>query len=153
MKFVRWLGAFGQGTSLTDAAEWEQSQTARQVAAEPLHKGRSLISHTRIGLVVDHEASRFHAGWLTDAWTSVQADGTLRAKYLPRTRQGKKFRDMDRLLAAWSAVKNPIRHAEAVFDSVTYSAVAVKATATDHGKNRAARLAARLNLPLRVLPA
>jgi hypothetical protein len=36
VKFVRWLGAFGRGESLTVAAAWEVSQVARQVAAEPL---------------------------------------------------------------------------------------------------------------------
>lgn len=148
VKFVRWLGAFGQGTSLTDAAEWELSQTARQVAVEPLHRGRSLISYARIGLVVDHEASLFVKGWLTDAFTTLGDDGILRPKYLPRSRQGKAYRDLNRFLAAWSAVKTPEKWAEALFDSPVYSAVVVKASATEHGRNRAKRLAERLGLPL-----
>lgn len=41
MKFVRWLGAFGSGSDLNEAADWEQSQIERQVAAEPLWRGRS----------------------------------------------------------------------------------------------------------------
>jgi len=151
MKFVRWLGAFGSGSSLTDAADWELSQTDRQVAAEPLHRGRSLLDHAKIGLVIDHEASRFHSGWLTDAWTVTLDDGTLKAKFRPRDRQGRKFRDMDRFLAAWSAVKNPSRHGEVVFDSPAYRAVVVKSTATERGMRRAQRLAVRLNLPLEVL--
>lgn len=39
MKFVRWLGAFGSGSSLSEAAGWELSQTDRQVAVEPPHHG------------------------------------------------------------------------------------------------------------------
>lgn len=151
MKFVRWLGAFGSGSSLSEAAAWELSQTARQVAVEPLHRGRSLLGHAKIGLVIDHEASRFHAGWLKDAWTVPQDDGTLRAKYRPRDRQGRKFRNMDRFLAAWSAVKDPSMHGEVVFDAPTYRAVVVKSTATERGIRRARRLASRLNLPLEVL--
>lgn len=151
MKFVRWLGAFGSGSSLSEAAGWELSQTDRQVAVEPLHRGRSLLGHAKIGLVVDHAASRFHAGWLTDAWTVNRDDGTLRPRGKPRNRQGRKFMDMDRFLAAWSAVKNPSYHAEVVFDSPIYRAVVVKSTATERGVRRAQRLASRLNLPLEVL--
>lgn len=151
MKFVRWLGAFGSGSSLTEAATWEASQVERQVAVEPLHRGRSLLGHAKIGLVVDHDASRFHAGWLADAYTVKRDDGTLRPYYKPRNRQGKKFHDMDRFIAAWSAVKNPSHHAEVVFDSPTYRAVVVKSTATAHGVSRAKRLADMLNLPLEVL--
>ena len=36
MKFVRWLGAFGESSSLAEAASWERSQVERQVAVEPL---------------------------------------------------------------------------------------------------------------------
>lgn len=151
MKFVRWLGAFGSGSSLSEAAEWELSQIARQVAAEPLYRGRSLL-HSKIGLEVDHYASRFHCGWMTDAWTVRRDNGTLRAKYRPADRQGKKYRDVNRFLAAWAAVKNPTNHGEVVFDSPIYSAVVVKSTATLRGVSRARRIAARLNLPLRVLP-
>lgn len=92
MKFVRWLGAFGSGSDLNEAADWEQSQIERQVAAEPLWRGRSFLGHAKIGLVVDHQASRFHAGWLVDAWTEKQDDGTLRPRYAPRSRQGKNSR-------------------------------------------------------------
>lgn len=151
MKFVRWLGAFGSSSSLSEAVDWELSQIDRQVAVEPLHRGRSMLDHAKIGLVIDHEISRFHSGWLTDAWTVKRDDGTLRPRGKPRDRQGRKFRDMDRFLAAWSAVKNPSYHAEVVFDSPVYRAVAVKSTATERGVRRAKRLADRLNLPLEVL--
>lgn len=151
MKFIRWLGAFGSGSSLSEAVDWELSQTDRQVAVEPLHRGHSLIGGAKIGLVIDHDVSRFHAGWLTDAWTDRREDGTLRPRYRPRDRQGRKFRDMDRFLAAWSAVKSPSSHGEAIFDSPIYRAVVVKSTATERGVRRAKRLASRLNLPLEVL--
>ena len=150
IKFVRWLGAFRVSAGLKDSALWEMSQTDRQVAAEPLHKGQSLIANSKIGLALA-ETSRFHAGWLVDAWTEVQQDGTLRAKYKPCNRQGKKFRDKDRFLAAWNAVKNPQLHAEAIFDAPSYSSVVVKRNATEIGKSRAQRLATSLNLPLRIL--
>src|SRR5574343_466494 len=141
MKFVRWLGAFGSGSSLSEAVDWELSQTDRQVAVEPLYRGRSLLGGAKIGLAIDHDVSRFHAGWLTDAWTEQREDGTLRPKYRPRDRQGRKFRDMDRFLAAWSAAKDPSNHGEVIFDSPIYRAVVVKSTATERGVRRAKRLA------------
>ena len=151
MKFVRWLGAFRASASLSEAASWELSQVDRQVAVEPLHRGRSLIGHSKIGLVVDHESSLFVRAWLSDAWTEINAEGILYPKYSPRQRQGKAYRDLNRFSAAWSAVKKPNHWAESVFDSPIYSAVVVKSSATAHGRARAVRLADRLGLPLKEL--
>lgn len=149
--FVRWLGAFGKGTSLSDAASWENSQLERQVAAEPLWHGRSLIRHVRIGLEIDERASIFASGWLQDAWTEPHADGTLRSN---ARRRGKlaRYRNMDRFLAKWNATKSRA-HAEAAFAAPVYKAVVVKNNATEHGMGRARRLADQLGLPLKVIAA
>lgn len=153
MKFVRWLGAFKKGTSLSEAAGWELSQTERQVAVEPLWRGRSLITKSKIGLEIDHQASVFASGWLSDAWTEVHADGTLRSDRSSCGRRDmKRFRNQDRFLSAWSKMR-PTHHAEAVFAAPVYRAVVVKKNATAHGMGRARRLAAQLNLPLKVIAA
>lgn len=148
MKFVRWLGAFGSGSSLTEAAAWETKQTERQVAAEPLVRGRSFIDHAKIGLSVQSPEATFRRGWLWDAWTVTREDGTIRAT---RNRYAE-YKNMDRFLSALNkSNKNRDCHAEAAFAAPTYSAVVVKSTATPHGKRRAKRLAAMLGLPLEVL--
>lgn len=149
--FVRWLGAFGKGTSLSDAAAWEHSQVERQVAAEPLWRGRSLIRHVRIGLEIDPRASIFASGWLQDAWTEPHADGTLRSN---AQRRGKlaRYRNIDRFMAKWAATKARA-HAEAAFAAPVYVAVVVKNNATEHGMGRARRLCEQLNLPLKVIAA
>lgn len=149
MKFVRWLGAFGSGSSLSEAADWELSQKNRQVAVEPLWRSRSLIDHAKIGLAVDHADSHFVRGWLSDAWTETRADGTLRPRD-GRVRNGAGYRDLDRFLAAWSRSRRG-HHGEAIFDHVRYNAVVVKRSATARGYERARRLAANLSLPLEVL--
>lgn len=171
MKFVRWLGAFGQGSSLVESAVWEMSQTDRQVAAEPLIRGRSMIDHAKIGLAIANPEATFARGWLADAWTTIGEDGIIRrlrtAHALselsplhptqraldghPAPRKAQNFRNMDKFLAALNNSKGHTHHAEAAFNAPTYAAVVVKSTATAHGKRRAQRLADRLNLPVKII--
>ena len=152
MKFVRWLGAFGSGNSLHEAAEWETRQVDRQVAAEPLWHGRSFISHAKIGLSIAHPEATFARGWLADAYTEIADNGVIRAT---RNRDVE-FKNMDKFLKKWNQGRLgdkgvPFGHAEASFNAPTYDAVVVKHDATERGKRRAKRLAEALNLPLRVL--
>ena len=156
MKFVRWLGAFGRGNSLLEAGNWEVAQIDRQVAAEPLWRGKSLIGHATIGLEIDHDASIFRSGWLSDAWTVINEDGVLVSNppngWAKDSRKDlRRFKDMDRFLATWSRIRSPTHHAEAAFASPVYVAVVVKSRASDRGKQRAATLAAALNLPIKVI--
>ena len=152
MKFIRWLGAFGKSSSLAEAASWERSQVERQVAVEPLWRGRSFILHAKIGLEVDWRQSRFVSGWLCDAWTETADDGTLRSN---ADKRGKlvRYRDRDRFLAIWSRQKlgGFYGHAEAAFEEAHYSSVVVKKSASARGKRRAQRLAEQLGLPLKVM--
>ena len=148
MKFVRWLGAFGAGNSLHEAAAWETRQCERQVAAEPLVRGKSLLSHAKIGLGIAHPEATFARGWLEDAWTEPDKNGILKAS---RERRHE-FKDMNRFLAALSKrSRNNKHHAEAAFNCPAYDCVVVKHDATPRGMRRAKRLAKTLNLPLRVL--
>ena len=156
MKFVRWLGAFGKGSSLLDAGKWEIAQTDRQVAVEPLWRGTSLVRHAMIGLEIDHNASIFRSGWLSDAWTAVNEDGVLTSSppngWAKDSRKDlRRFKDMDRFLATWSRIRSPNHHAEAAFASPIYVSVVVKSCASDRGKQRAAKLAETLKLPLKVI--
>jgi len=150
MKFVRWLGAFGSGSSLTEAATWETKQVERQVAAEPLHRGKSYISHAKIGLAIANPESTFARGWLYDAWTVIDGDGILKAK---RRGYGKQrpYRDMNRFLSAYSRCVHTGHHAEAAFNAPLYDAVVVKLTASERGKRRAHRLAQQMGLPLQMI--
>ena len=147
MKFVRWLGAFGNGNSLKEAASWEMTQVSRQVAAEPLIKGKSHLNHAKIGLSVAHPEATFARGWLKDAYTVVdEKSGTLKAT---RERESE-FKSMDRFLAALNK-RGGYGHAEAAFNAPVYDAVVVKGDASPRGKRRAQRLAALLKLPMKTL--
>jgi hypothetical protein len=147
--FVRWLGAFGKSSSIHDSAHWEQRQTDRQVAVEPLWKGLSMIDHARIGLQVDERASVFCSGWLTDAYTYADRHGVLRSN---QERRGKltRFRDLDRFMRAFHSRPRG-HHGEVAFTATVYKAVVVKTSATERGMRRAKRLAASMDLPLKVI--
>lgn len=148
-KVVRWLGAFGKGKTLHEAVAFELRHE-REVAAEPLFRGATHL-HAGIGLVIDPGKSRFVAGWCTDAWTEVQADGTLRAAYAPRERQGRKYRCWDRFSAAFHAAHR-CWHGEVVFDFPCYVAVAVRVGVSSGTIATATALAHDLRLPLEVIP-
>lgn len=150
MKFVRWLGAFGSGASLTEAAAWETKQCDRQVAAEPLYRGRSFIDHAKIGLAIANPESTFARGWTYDAWTRVDADGILKAHRMGYGKT-KPYKNMDRFLSAYSRCAHEGHHAEAAFNAPLYDAVVVKSTASERGKRRANRLAQQLGLPLKMI--
>ena len=99
-KFVRWLGAFRRaGADLSQAAAWEVSQTSREVAAEPLFRGESLIlaerDHVAIGLVIAPCSVAFRAGALHDN-RSHHDSGVL--SRLNRGRESRPIRDMDKFL-------------------------------------------------------
>jgi len=147
MKFIRWLGAFGNGNSLSEAARWEVSQTSRQVAAEPLIKGKSHISHAKIGLSVAHPEATFARGWLNDAFTVIDE----RSGMIKATREHKsEYKNMDRFLAALNK-RGGYGHGEAAFNSPIYDAVVVKGDASPRGKRRAQHLADLLKLPLKTI--
>jgi len=147
MKFVRWLGAFGTGNSLTEAATWEKTQVSRQVAAEPLIKGKSHLSHAKIGLSVAHPDATFARGWLNDAYTVIEEKTGL----IKATRErNHEFKNMDRFLAALNK-RGGVGHAEAAFNTPVYDAVVVKGDASPRGKRRAQRLADFLKLPLKTI--
>jgi hypothetical protein len=146
VKFVRWLGAFrSSGQTLESAVDWEISQRDRQVAAEPLRRGCSLIRHALIGLVMDHDRSVFVCGWEQDAWTE-HYDGVVKTSKR-RKAAGKRHKSADRLLAAVSKLQEGC-HAEAIFDYPRYIAVAVKKSAPARVKKVAATLASEKSLPL-----
>ena len=140
MKFVRWLGAFGGSSSLYDAGLFEISNKKRQVAVEPLVRGRSLIRHARIDLAVDHEKSQFVHGFVHDAWTNVDSYVGI----LINTRE-KRIKSLDRLLAVISKKKLTGHHGEAVFDLPVFCGVVFDASNTPKKhKKRVRQMAADL---------
>lgn len=72
--FIRWLGAFGKNGSLSESVAFEMSRST-DVACERLQKGRSLIDHSRVGLLVDPTAvyKRFDG----DVWSEYSPSGDL----------------------------------------------------------------------------
>lgn len=150
MKFVRWLGAFRkQGNhTLLESAIFEVANKSRQVAVEPLLKGKSLIFAAVIGLEVDHIKSQFVVGFLHDAWTEVCADGTLK-----NTRQ-RGYKNLDKFLAANARKPTHSHHGEAVFDLPVYKAVVLDLSFRkdqERLRKMAGELANALDLPLKII--
>jgi hypothetical protein len=87
---------------------------------------------------------------MTDAYTAIESDGVLRTN---RSHRGKmnRFRNLDRFLAIFNRRHQGNWHGECAFAAPVYRAVVVKRNASAHGMARAARLAAMLNLPLKVI--
>ena len=152
-QFVRWLGAYCSNErrkEIYQSAGWEVSQREREVAVEPLFRGRSLIlremKNVHVGLVPDMDKTQFGVGYLCDANTKVGADGVLTAR---RNTKGS-IRDKDRFLALWSKA-NPKHHGECVMDFFRASAVAVRANAPADALGMAQDLADSLGLPVVVI--
>lgn len=72
---IRWLGAFrGGSNSLKDSLSFEMNRVD-EVAGEKLQKGKSLISQSKVGLLISPEAvtKRFNG----DCYSSYAEDGRL----------------------------------------------------------------------------
>ena len=140
--FVRWLGAYGPCEDVVNSAVWETTQTAREVAAEPLYRGRSLllaeIEAVNVGLVLCQYESVFRAGFFRDCWSSADAHGNL------TNSRAKAVRDMHRFCAAWAKMR-PARHGEVFFDRLSVKAVALRKGAC---AKTARKLSARLGVPI-----
>lgn len=148
-QFVRWLGAYCSNErrkEISQSAHWEISQKEREVAVEPLFRGRSLIlremKNVHVGLVPDMNKTQFCVGYFNDANTKIGDDGVLAAR-----RNKESIRDKDRFMAAWGKA-NPKHHGECVMDFFKASAVAVRANAPAEALNMAQDLADSLGLPL-----
>ena len=48
---VRWIGAFGKSSSLSESLSWELSQNEREVAAEHINGNQGTIRHAKVGLL------------------------------------------------------------------------------------------------------
>lgn len=141
--FVRWLGAYGRCDDALASATWELTQTRREVAAEPLLFGRSLLLAEQhqvfVGLVACETASEFRGGFFADCWSSHDKDGLLRSQ------KSRPVRDLSRFRAAWNKSR-PRHHGEAFFDFFAARAVAVRAGATNRQLRIAQDIARKLDL-------
>ena len=73
---IRWLGAFGKSNSFSESLEWELSQKEKSaVAAEKLAKGKSFISHARVGLLFKNRA--ILRRYSSDVYSKYTDKGTL----------------------------------------------------------------------------
>ena len=78
---IRWIGAFGKAdTGLAGAITWELTQRDRKLlCAERLRRGRSVIRHARVGLLVKNRA--VVRRYRSDVWSvPAGADGSLLKK-------------------------------------------------------------------------
>lgn len=126
-KFVRWMGAYcprSVSRELVSAVLWEVSQVDREVACEPLFRGRSLIlreqAHVHVGLIPCMDKTQFRVGYFGDALTKITDSGLLKAN-----RNKESVRDMDRFLAKWGK-SAPTWHGEVIVDFFTVQAVALR---------------------------
>lgn len=149
---VRWLGAFGRNHGgLEQAIRQEIGGIGRQVAAEPCFFGESRLSKkdaALIGLRLDMAKSAFIKGWLGDAWTVRQEDGTLMAERR-KSLKGKTFRDLGRLMKAAKPLhlcEGYKGHGEVCVDYPTYDAVVVCRHASTEVKAKAVELAKKFGL-------
>ena len=49
---VRWIGAFGKSSSLSNSLSWELTQNEREVAAEYINGNQGSIRHAKVGLLL-----------------------------------------------------------------------------------------------------
>jgi hypothetical protein len=158
-KFIRWLDAFGDTNNRMAFADycasldWELNQRDREVAVEPLWKGKSLIAWTKLGLEVDTSSSLFVRGWLKDAHSLIDNHGRLTKHRKRSNKHLKSFKCMDRFLAAWNKY-GPERRSwgllwgEATFDLPVYTRLVCKDRSS---LDLALQLGARYNLEVRLL--
>lgn len=143
--FVRWLGAYGRCDDALASATWELTQTRREVAAEPLLFGRSLLlaeqQQVFVGLVACEETSQFRGGFFVDCHSSHDSSGLLRSK------KARPVRDLPRFKAKWQK-SHPRHHGEAFFDFFSARAVAVRAVATKRQMQIARDIARKFDLPI-----
>lgn len=150
---VRWLGAYGR--TRADSFEQMIQQMAsfekgvkRQVAAECLRKGRSYLSaHIKVGLLVDEGRTTFVKGFIRDAYTRVEPDGTLRHT----SPQAKAIRCRDRFVAAVQKCTCPTTYSEVVLDYPKYSRVILKKSGGEYAQRIANALAEELGVPVQVI--
>lgn len=152
-KFVRWLGAYcdkSVSRDLLSAAMWEGSQTDREVVCEPLLKGKSLIlgerRHVNVGLIPCMKKTIFKVGYMGDAMTKPEADGTVKAQ----RRKSGAIRDIDRYLARWNKSR-PTWHGEVVIDLFTVSAVALRNNAPSWAVDSAYDIAEEMGVDVEIV--
>ncbi len=95
---VRWLGAYGKGSTLADALSYELTAVTREVAAELIlsYSGagyRSALKSDRVKIGLEVEVTAFRRGFVGDAWTRVEGDRLLQSYRKP-------IKDLDRLVKA-----------------------------------------------------
>ena len=88
----------------------------------------------------------FARGWLEDSYTIPDKNGINRAT---RNRRGE-FKNINKFLKTFNA-RACWHHGEAAFNCPTYASVVVKRHCSDRVTSKAKKLAAELNLPLRIL--
>jgi len=71
--YIRWLGAFRKSGNLHESLLWEMEHCHREVAAEWLQSGHSLISHARVGLLLSNRA--MIRRYRTDVWSEPTESG------------------------------------------------------------------------------
>lgn len=151
---LRWLGAFGRGSSISSIAEFELNPR-REVSCEIIPEGKvSHIPQAKVGLLIDQGRTHLVAGYAGDAWTNDQRKQDELGEALPcRPRE---------FCADWSTVGGLYktarriecggRYIEGVVSGPRYLAVAVKRGSSPSSFSFADRLAKAMNIEVIEVP-
>lgn len=149
---IRWLGAYGHGTSIESIAEFELNPR-REVSCEIIPEGKgSHIRHARVGLMIDQGRTHLVAGYAGDAMTRDNRIKDELGEALPR-----RLRPFS---TDWKTVgglyKEARRNGESYIEGVVagpkYSAIILKTGSRESAATFATRLSCLMELPVIELP-
>lgn len=145
---IRWLGAFGHGSSVKSIAEFELNPR-REVSCEIIPEGRvSHIQQAKVGLLIDQGRTHLVAGYAGDAWTNDQRKPDELGEALPdRPREFcSDWSTVGGLYNAARRIEFGGRYIEGVVAGPRYKAVAIKRGSNSSAFAFADRLAKVMNL-------
>jgi hypothetical protein len=144
---IRWLGAFGHGSSVESIAEFELNPR-REVSCEIIPEGRVSHIHAKVGLLIDQGRTHLVAGYAGDAWTCDSKKMDELGEALPdRPRQfSTDWSTVGGLYKTARRVECGGRYIEGVVSGPRYRAVAVKRGSTPSAFAFADRLAKAMGL-------
>lgn len=145
---VRWLGAFGKGSSINAIAEFELNPR-REVSCEIIPEWKvSHIHQARVGLLIDQGRTYLVAGYAGDAWTSDARKPDELGEALPDRQRpfSSDWKTVGGLYKAARRIEDGGRYIEGVVSGPRYLAVVVKRGSNEYSFAFAERLANAMGL-------
>jgi len=147
---IRWLGAFGKGSSVDSIAAFEMNPR-REVSCEIFPEGKgSHIRQALVGLLIDQRSTFLVAGYAGDAWTNDNRKRDELGEALPaRSREfTTDWETVGGLYKTARRIEGGGRYIEGIVAGPRYSAVVLKCGASDRAAAFADALANAMNLPV-----